>query len=349
MRPIRLTRRTAMISASAAFLSACKGPEDIDRDAPTETAPSWTTGPSLPFAVQEIYPTSMASHIHLVGGFISQGGTITGPTNRHVIFDKDTQTWSEGKPLPIALHHPQLIATAPYLWCIGGFASPSEDAVWQMQSGVWRLDTMDDTADWEPTTSLPVPNAESVCEQLIDGAIHIAGGRIPSGSSNAVWSDHIDTNHHFRSTTWDGPWMPAAPLPTPRNSAAAGGLFGNWHVVGGRTVSGGNTAVHEVYDPNEDRWRTAAPMPQAQGGLAATSALSKLYVFGGEFFENDGGVYSESWVYDAKTDAWSTLPDMPNPRHGLGAVSFGNEIYVIGGALKVGGSETSNLVEILTI
>ncbi|MEO1304435.1 MAG: kelch repeat-containing protein [Pseudomonadota bacterium] len=39
---------------------------------------------------------------------------------------------------------------------------------------------------------------------------------------------------------------------------------------------------------------------------------------------------------------------MPQPRHGLGAVAVGNEIYVIGGALRVGGSETSNVVEVFT-
>lgn len=82
-------------------------------------------------------------------------------------------------------------------------------------------------------------------------------------------------------------------------------------------------------------------MPQGQGGLAAASVGGKLYAFGGEYFNNGGGVYAESWEYDPATDNWNALPDMPHPRHGLGAVSVGDEIYVIGGALEVGGNKTS--------
>ena len=66
------------------------------------------------------------------------------------------------------------------------------------------------------------------------------------------------------------------------------------------------------------------------------------------YIESRGGVYPEAWAYDPSSDAWTALPDMPNPRHGLGAVAVGEDIYVIGGALEVGGSKTSNLVEIFT-
>ncbi|MEM1372324.1 MAG: kelch repeat-containing protein, partial [Pseudomonadota bacterium] len=93
---------------------------------------------------------------------------------------------------------------------------------------------------------------------------------------------------------------------------------------------------------------TAAPMPQGQGGLAAGSVGGKLYAFGGEFFDNGGGVYPEAWAYDPARDTWDAIPDMPQPRHGLGAVAVEDEIYLIGGALKVGGNMTSNLVEIFT-
>ena len=109
-----------------------------------------------------------------------------------------------------------------------------------------------------------------------------------------------------------------------------------------------NVATHEIYDYREDRWRTAAPMPQAQGGLAAAAVNGKLYAFGGEFFDNGGGVYPESWMYDPATDKWSALPDMPNPRHGLGAVALDGKIYVIGGALQASGVDPSNIVDVFT-
>ncbi|MEO1708570.1 MAG: kelch repeat-containing protein, partial [Pseudomonadota bacterium] len=201
---------------------------------------------------------------------------------------------------------------------------------------------------WMSLPALPAPCGEAVVQVLNDNRLHLAGGRTPMGDMNTSWTDHADTNHHYALSSIDGRWETAAPLPTARNSAAAAMLGSNWHVVGGRTVADGNTPVHEVYDAKEDRWRTAAPMPQGQGGLAAASVGGKLYAFGGEFFDNGGGVYPESWAYDPSTDSWIAIPDMPNPRHGLGGVTVGDSIYLIGGALKVGGSETSNLVEIFT-
>ena len=89
-------------------------------------------------------------------------------------------------------------------------------------------------------------------------------------------------------------------------------------------------------------------MPQGQAGLAAASVNGNLYAFGGEYFDNGGGVYPEAWAYDPSADAWSSIPDMPHPRHGLGAVTIDDEIYVIGGALEASGNQTSPLVEIFT-
>ncbi|MFN3214682.1 MAG: Kelch repeat-containing protein [Henriciella sp.] len=337
-----MTRRGALAAGSAGFVFACSArPDPV-----TETGPisgEWRLGPSLPFAAQEIYPALHKGNIHLAGGFISDGETISGPTDRHVVLDLQQGTWREAAPLPIARHHPNLISFKNQLLAIGGFESPSEQAVWVMQPGVWAFDG----EAWSDAPSLPQPNGESVLGALED-TLHTCGGRNPSGSSNASWNDHGDIDNHFALTGLEASWERAAPLPTARNSAAAAVIGNQWHVVGGRTVSGGNTPVHEVYDANEDRWRTAAPMPQGQGGLAAASVGGKLYAFGGEYFNNGGGVYAESWEYDPATDNWNALPDMPHPRHGLGAVSVGDEIYVIGGALEVGGNKTSNLVEVFT-
>lgn len=337
-----ITRRGALFVGSAGLLFACSGrPVSTSETAP-ET-PLWRPGPPLPFAAQEIYPALHEDKIHLAGGFISNGETISGATSRHVVLDLQTGEWTDAPPLPVARHHPNLISYQNRLLAIGGFEARSADAVWVMQAGVWAFDG----SNWSDGPTLPQPNGESVLGILGD-TLHTCSGRNPSGPSNASWNDHADIADHFVLTGLDAVWESAAPLPTARNSAAAAVIGSNWHVVGGRTVTGGNTPAHEVYDAREDRWRVAAPMPQGQGGLAAASAAGKLYAFGGEFFDNGGGVYPEAWAYDPSNDSWDAIPDMPHPRHGLGAVTVENEIYVIGGALEVGGRKTSNLVEIFT-
>ena len=89
-------------------------------------------------------------------------------------------------------------------------------------------------------------------------------------------------------------------------------------------------------------------MPQAQGGLAAASVGAHGYVFGGEFFSDGGGVYSEVWHYDGEKERWQDAGRMPVPRHGLGAVTVGKDIYVVAGATEAGGRGTSNRMAVFS-
>ena len=335
------SRRLFLATGLSAATFACSARPDQPDSTPVESAGTWRTGPALPYAVQEIYPALHQGRIHLAGGFIAEDNRISGVTDRHIALDLNTGSWSDLAALPVPRHHPNLISFDGALIAIGGFEARSEQAVWVMQAGTWVYE--DDA--WRDGPTLPQPNGESV-SGVIDNALHLCGGRQPRGETNANWNNHTDVGDHFVLTDLNGTWAPAAPLPTARNSAASAVIDDAWHVAGGRTVSGGNTAAHEVYDVREDRWRTAAPMPQGQAGLAAATVNGTLYAFGGEFFDNGGGVYPEAWAYDPGSDSWTTLPDMPNPRHGLGGVAVGEEIYVIGGALKAGGEQTSPLVEI---
>ena len=208
-----------------------------------------------------------------------------------------------------------------------------------MRGNCWRLKQLN--GSWEQLAPMPHPQAETVCQSL-NGYIHVVGGRSPSGSRNAEWSDHIDTDEHWYYDTPSNAWRKLAPLPTPRNSAAGAIVNGVLYVIGGRTVSDGNTAAVEVYDPLSDRWESARPMPKAQGGLAAAVLNGKIYAFGGEYFNPaPGGVFAEAWEYNPDTDKWRAVAAMPRRRHGLGAVTVGEAIYVLGGAAQVSSGETS--------
>lgn len=346
-----MTRRAAVSGLGAGFLTAACTAGRPPEDASTASPPrGWSVGDSLPFPVQEIYPCLHDGAIHLAGGFVAAEGQITGPTDAHILWIPNLG-WRPGPGLPAARHHLQLVSWQGRLWALGGFESPSPEAMWTMQSSGWVLDgpgwVIDGPAgEWTPFLNLPIPCAEAVVLAGAMGLLHLAGGRSPAGAANAGWQDHADQTHHFVLDHPTGQWREAAPCLTARNSAAGAVIDGRLHIVGGRSVAGGNTAAHEVYDPAEDRWRAAAPMPQAQGGLAAAEAGGKLYAFGGEYFNDGGGVYPEAWAYDPSADIWVAIDPMPHPRHGLGAVTLDGAVYVIGGALKASGVETSALVEI---
>ncbi len=310
--------------------------------AQTKTLPgTWRTGPDLPLQVQEIYPAAFNGNLHLAGGMYRTSAGLPA-SDRHVVLAADKTRWHDAAPLPEARHHPFLIATNNALYAIGGFTRAGQG--WAMQSQVWRYDA--DQDQWHDASALPAPRGETT-GGVVDGRIHLVGGRIPKGAGNSAWSDHKDDNAHVVFDPGTGLWQTATPAPTARNSAAGIVINGLFYVVGGRQAGRGNIAMTEIYDPDEDKWRTGAPMPRAQGGLAAASVGGKLYAFGGEYFgAGGGGVFKQTWEYDPAKDKWRAMAPMPTPRHGLGAVAIGQKIYVIGGATQASGRGTSAKVEI---
>jgi len=338
-----ISRRNMMLTGTAILASGCAAQQKTGTA--NKTIGNWNTATALPLALQEIYPTRHTGRIHQAGGFIAMNGRISGPTDKHFSWQPNEAVWREEAPLPTARHHPQLISFNGQLLALAGFESTNPSSVWIMQKSGWALDA---DGQWENTPELPSPCGEAVLGITSDRLLHVAGGRTPQGTNNAIWQDHGDTDHHFVLGSLNGSWETAAPCLSKRNSAAGDTIDGALHIVGGRQVGGSNVNTHEIYDHKEDRWRNAAPMPQAQGGLAAAALGGKLYAFGGEYFNNGGGVYPESWVYNPATDSWAALPDMPTPRHGLGAVTLKDKIYIIGGAKEFSGTDTSAIVESFT-
>ena len=334
--PPVLNRREVVSAGASTLLAAFVSPALAE-------VTGWRSAPKLPLAVQEIYPGILAGRIHLAGGLFAEGGEVRGATDRHFTWAPGEPAWTERAPLPKRRHHPNLVGVGERVYALGGFDTRETALDWTMTAETMAYDPAGDL--WTEQSAAPEPHGETVCVAMSQH-IHVIGGRIPKGEVNERWTDHVDSDRHFFLDTVSDAWERAAPALVKRNSAAGARLGDAIHVVGGRQVGGGNLTNHEVYDPREDRWRSAAPMPQGQGGLAAAAAGGRLYAFGGEFFENGGGVYPEAWGYDPETDNWTAIEGMPSPRHGLGAVTIDGEIYVIGGAKGVSGNQTSNIVEI---
>lgn len=303
----------------------------------------WRRLADLPYPVQEIYPALAGERIHVAGGFTVQGGQVAA-TDRHVQYDIPTDRWRALAALPEVRHHPYLVASDGHIYALGGFR-PDPSGDWVMQDQTWVYDTGQDR--WEYAAPAPEFHAETVCLAL-GQIIHVIGGRSPKGAGNAAWQDHGDSARHLLFDTVTGQWNRAAPALISRNSAAGAVIGDQLYVVGGRTVTGGNVADLEVYDPKEDRWRRASPMPQAQGGLAAAAIDRQLIAFGGEYFGAGGhGVHADCWRYNPNGDTWSALDPMPTPRHGLGAVSDGRAVFAVGGSTGVATTGTSPVVEAL--
>ncbi len=303
----------------------------------------WQTSVDLPIRVQEIYPCLHQGALWLAGGLSpdvpAAQQNISGSVYR---FDVESGLWSDEPPLPEPRHHGFLVSFGSDLLLFGGFVA-ANGGRWSASRDVLALTEN----GWSLVGTLPSAQSETVA--AVNGhVIHLAGGRAP-GRTNANWRDQRDIATHQVFDPSTGHTTAAAPLPMARNSAASFVIDGRWHVVGGRTVDGGNSARHDVYDFEEDTWRDAEPLPGAQGGLAAASVGNHGFVFGGEYFSPDGGgVYSEVWEYEADSGRWRQAGEMPVPRHGLGAVTVGDSIYVVAGATEAGGAGTSKRMSVFS-
>lgn len=303
----------------------------------------WSVGPGLPIPLQEIYATAHQGEIWIAGGLTpDQSGNIS-VSDRSFALDPQSLIWREGPRLSEPMHHPQLLSTGDDLYLIGGFRA-ANSGIWSMRDNVQIMDG----STWRTAPPLVMPLAESH-GAVLDGKLHLAGGRRPAGEANAQWRDHTDTDIHLKFDPQSQEWTRAASLPAPRNSGAGVAAGGKFYVIGGRTVDGGNSDSVNRFNPATGEWQACAPMPEARGGIAAAQSDGNILIFGGEYLNgpNGAGVFETVLEYSITHNVWSTLGPMPHPRHGLAANAFNQNIIVIGGAIHAGANGTVNTVTIL--
>ena len=305
----------------------------------------WSLGPSLPLSLQEIYPAVHNNSIYVVGGLTAGEDKFSVSDQVFRLGVKD-EAWQALKPFPVPTHHAMLVSAGGSLWAFGGFTE-SEDGQWNNSSSVFQFDEND--GEWTKRNPMPVRLSESI-SAVINGKVHMAGGRTSDDGDNYRWQHHMDSDWHGIFDPESMVWQTGAPLPTPRNSACSIVYANKWHVIGGRTVNNGNTDVHEVFDSSTDEWTTEKPMPEPEAGIACAVLDKSIFVFGGEYLnEQGGGVFHKVWRYELERKRWTEAAVMPVPRHGLGAVSFDNAIWLIGGAAAAGAKDTRHTVSKFTV
>ncbi|MDX5407831.1 MAG: galactose oxidase [Chromatiaceae bacterium] len=306
---------------------------------------AWQTLAPMPIAVQEIYPAVHNGKIYVAGGLSDALPEAEQQMTSAVqVYDPVINRWTMAPSLPEARHHAYLLSVDNKLFLFGGFVI-ANGGRWSASSEVLLLD--ETAQQWRKVAQLPKPLTETVAV-VLNGKVHLASGRSPAGADNAQWRDQADVNWHWVFDPHSLSVTEVAPLPQMFNSATGVVLNGQFYVVGGRQVGGANLAQLQRFDAATNSWQQLSAMPQAQGGLAAAVLGGDLFVFGGEYFDNGGGVYSQVWRYQANTDRWQQAGTMPLPRHGLGAVVLNNQVYVLGGASVVGLKATSAVLNIVT-
>lgn len=305
----------------------------------------WQRKTDLLLPVQEIYPAVFQGEIYVAGGLSSELPKQQGQMTAKVqIYNPTTDQWRFGPSLPEGRHHGQLVVAGGQLYLFGGFVS-ANGGHWSASADVLRLDLQQQV--WLKVATLPAPLSETV-SWVWEDKVHLVSGRSPAAAANAQWQDQADVAIHWVFDLKSFTTAVAAALPEVKNSAAGLQLHGVGYLFGGRQVQGGNTAQVHSFDVKSQQWALQKTMPMAQAGLAAAALDQQIWLFGGEFFQQGGGVFSKVWSYSPADNSWQQQGEMPVPRHGLGAVTLDDAIYVIGGATVAGLKQTSAVLEKVT-
>lgn len=318
-----LSRRTFLRLATSGSAALAALPA-VTWHAPPAQRQEWSTVPSLPWAVQEVYCTTWNGRIVVAGGLRSapdssrEFTTLTGTA----LFDPESNQWTKGPDLPNPRHHMLLASAGDMVFGFGGFIGEDLRSGFQFQDDVYAFDGN----EWGRIGAMPEALGETVALS-VDGRIHLVTGSRQGSGEYGASETHLTYDPDADS------WSTARPVPTARSSATGAVIDGQLYVAGGRTTTGGitNLGALERYDPEADEWTELRSLPQPSGGLAGASLNGTLYVFGGEYFGQGGGVYEQTWAYDPETDTWNELPPMPTPRHGLAGTALNGRVYAIGG------------------
>ena len=307
---------------------------------------NWQRQADMLLPVQEIYPAVFQDEIYVAGGLSSELPKQQGQMTAQVqIYNPKSDQWRYGPALPESRHHGQLVAVNDQLFLFGGFVQ-AHGGHWSASADVLQLNLKQQR--WLKVAVLPQPLSETV-SFVLDDKVHLVSGRSPATESNAQWQDQTDTAVHWVFDPESLKTSIAPVLPEAKNSAAGLVLNNRGYLVGGRQVKGGNKASVHSFDAKLQQWTELPDLPQAQAGLAAAALHQQIWVFGGEFFGQGGGVFSEVWSYSPAEQRWQQQGEMPVPRHGLGAVVLNDAIYVIGGATAAGLNQTSAVLEKVSV
>jgi N-acetylneuraminic acid mutarotase len=330
--PNRWRRRSLALLAAAVLTLGAPGGAAVR--AQSGSGP-WAPATFMQHERSESSIADLDGRMYVIGGY--PGDRF--PSDVVQVWDSRTDTWSEGPPVPMPLHHASAVSVNGKIYLLGGeFDGAGTNRPAIFLDAVYELDP--EVGVWLPLA--PMPSARSGSAAVVlDGKIYVIGGRPPAGPEFEMYDPATDT------------WTVLPNMPTPRNHIAAGVIDGKIYVVGGRFGGGFDselTDILEVYDPATRTWSRGPSAPTIRSGMSFAVIGSCLYIFGGERNRADPrGVFPQTEAFDARTGTWYELTPMPTPVHGqIGAALFNGRIHTAGGSLTYGTASASMLHQIYT-
>ncbi len=284
----------------------------------------WESRTPMSIARQETPLAYLFGKIYQMGGINSLGAAI----NTLEIYDIGTDSWSIGVDLPSTLHHHGGAALNGKVYATAGYSATQFIESTLLYAYDPGLDT------WTQLTPLPRPMGAHAMVAF-DGELYLFGGTY----FNAAFS------HALKYNPTTDTWTDLQPLPVNSEHLSAAVVGDKIYVSGGRRRVNfvlTNLSDLHVYTPLTNSWEQKASMNEARGGHASAGVDGRLYVFGGESFEDGARIIRSVEEYDPVSDTWRQLDDMPKPRHGFSAVEIDSQVFLSGGGINAGFSSSAD-------
>jgi N-acetylneuraminic acid mutarotase len=253
--------------------------------------------------------------IYMAGGH--QGAEHTYPvesfTDKFIVYDIETNKWTELAPRPAKAHGYQIAAYGNYVYAFGGFAYAEEyKPKWKSLDTIDRYDIKNNK--WETVAKLANPRSSNVAV-TIDGKVYLAGG----WNSTPKFANDFDGTFLNSVEVFDLKSekieVASYKLPNPLRRALTGIEYnGKILLVGGLGVGASHFELLNnvtTIDPITGMVQELPKLPFSTFAPAAEILNNELMVFGGMFktgemsYEYVAHIYSmdltnQSWVHTGR-------------------------------------------------
>ena len=254
------------------------GPYHLEYDPASD---KWRARSPLPRALDHIGTAVLNGKIYAIGGFVG-GGVHRDGQNSAFEYDPALDTWRILAPLKAGRGSVGVVAMEGKIHAIGGRAPDgSVVATHEAYDGA--------TNSWKELAPLPKARDHVAAAAVVDGKIHVAGGRFSGPADRTDMHDVYDP----KTNTWSS----AAPLPTARSGLAGASYKGLFLVLGGELPPGHTFPENEAFDSKSNSWRALAPMPEGRHGTAAGTDGAHVYLAGGSLKPGAGSVTNQLIVF----------------------------------------------------
>jgi hypothetical protein len=264
-----------------------------------------------------------------LSGFWTYSMGISGTTTGGVVgtneeYDPATNTWTFKTPMLTPRTGFAIASYENKIYCIGGATSRSiyTGATLTAVNEVYNPTT--DT--WETKTPMPAATW-LVPANAINGVIYVVD-----------WEGKVYA-YDIAADSWSTKSTTPAPSAAGFDGHVSAVVNEKIHIVGGLST-GGDSNVHQVYDPAANNWTYASSPPNSignavgQGAATATTgefALKRIYVFGQQGNLRQGEPQGSNRIYNPQNDSWTFGADVSTDRINFGVAVVNDTIYVIGG------------------